>query len=168
MNQVHVHLFITHLPIFGSLLGTLVLIHALWAKSNTTKIAAYNIFILSALGAGVAYFTGEGAEEAVEHLAGVIRRTIHEHEEFAFIALISMIVLGLASIMGIFLTVKKSSRIRSVALIILLLSLISFGLAIRTGYLGGKIRHTETEAIPSAQEQGGEQEHQDQVHEEEH
>lgn len=159
MNQVHVHLFITHLPIFGSILGALVLIHALWTKSNPTKIAAYNIFILSAFGAGIAYLTGEGAEEAVEHIEGIMRKTIHTHEDFAFIALISLIILGVASVAAIILTLKKSSLTRRAAFIILLLSLISFGLVARTGYLGGQIRHVEANSPAVSQELDSEEEH---------
>ena len=59
MNQTHIHLLITHLPIFGSILGGLVLAHGLWTKSNQTKIAAYNLFIISAIGAGIASNSGK-------------------------------------------------------------------------------------------------------------
>lgn len=143
MDQAHIHLLITHLPIFGSILGAFVLIHALWTKSNQTTIAAYNVFIISAIGAGIAYLTGEGAEEAVENIQGVAESTIEAHEEFALFALIALIVLGVGSIIGLFLTIKKSPLTRTVAFILLFVSLISFGLVARTGYLGGQIRHTE-------------------------
>ena len=76
MNQTHIHLLITHLPIFGSILGGLVLAHGLWTKSNQTKIAAYNIFIISAIGAGIAYLTGEAAEETVENIQGIAKDMI--------------------------------------------------------------------------------------------
>ena len=72
MNQTHLHLLITHLPIFGSILGGLVLAHGIWTKSNQTKIAAYNVLIISSIGAVVAYLTGEGAEETVEKIPGVM------------------------------------------------------------------------------------------------
>jgi uncharacterized membrane protein len=143
MNQTHIHLLITHLPIFGSILGGLVLAHGIWTKSNQTKIAAYNLFIISAIGAGIAYLTGEGAEETVENIQGVIEATIKTHEEFALFALISLIILGITSIIGLFLTMRKSSLTRTAAIIILFISLLSFGLVARTGYLGGQIRHTE-------------------------
>ncbi len=143
MNQIHIHLLITHLPIFGSILGGLVLAHGLWTDSNQTKIAAYNLFIISAIGAGIAYLTGEAAEESVEKLQGVIEATIKTHEEFSIFALVSLIILGVASILGLFLTLRKSSLTRTLAIIILFISLISFGLVARTGYLGGQIRHTE-------------------------
>jgi uncharacterized membrane protein len=143
MDQTHIHLLITHLPIFGSILGALVLAHGLWTKSNQTKMAAYNLFIISAIGSGIAYLTGERAEERVENIQGVVEATIKQHEEFALFALISLIILGVASIIGLFLTLRKSKLITTTAFVILAISLISFGLVARTGYLGGQIRHTE-------------------------
>lgn len=143
MNQTHIHLLITHLPIFGSILGAVVLAYGLWAKSNDTKIAAYFVFILSAIGAVTAYLTGENAEETVENIKGVVEATIKTHEEFALFALVSLIILGVASILGLYFTIKKSPLTRTTAFVILFLSLISFGLVARTGYLGGQIRHTE-------------------------
>ena len=146
MNQAHVHLLITHLPIFGSILGAIVLIHGLWTKSNQTKIAAYNIFIISSIGAGIAYLTGEAAEETVERIQGVSKNMIDQHQDFAAFALISLIVLGVIALLGLFLTLRKSSFIKPIALVILFVSLISFVLVARTGYLGGQIRHTEVNA----------------------
>lgn len=143
MNQTHIHLLITHLPIFGSILGALVLLHGIGTKSNQTIIAAYYIFVLSAIGAGIAYFTGEAAEETVENLQGVLESTIKTHEEFALYALISLIILGVSSILGLFLTFTNSTFIKTTAFIILFISFVSFGLVARTGYLGGQIRHTE-------------------------
>ena len=143
MNQAHIHLLITHLPIFGSILGGLVLVHGIWTKSNHTKVAAYNLFILSAIGAGIAYLTGEGAEEAVENIQGIAEATIEKHEDFALFALISLIILGIASLLGLLVTYSKSIMTRTVAFVVLFIALVSFALVARTGYLGGQIRHTE-------------------------
>lgn len=76
INQTHLHLLITHLPIFGSLFGGLVLAYGLWTKSDQTKTAAYFLFIISSIGAGIAYLTGEAAEETVENIPGVVESTI--------------------------------------------------------------------------------------------
>ena len=143
MNQTHIHLLITHLPIFGSMLGGIVLAHGLWTKSNQTIIAAYYVLIISSLGAGIAYLTGEGAEESVEHLQGVAKANIEQHKDFAVFALIALIILGLASVLGLFISLQKMQLTRTTAFVILLISIISFGLVARTGYLGGQIRHTE-------------------------
>lgn len=143
MSQIHLHLLITHLPIFGSLLGTLVLVYGLWSKSTQTKQAAYLMFIISAIGAAIAYLTGEGAEEATENIQGVSESIIKLHENAAMYALISLIILGLVSVFALAETKFKNSLMRFTATLTLVLSLISFGLVARTGWLGGQIRHTE-------------------------
>ena len=143
MNQTHIHLLITHLPIFGSMLGGIVLAFGLWKKSDDTKMAAYLIFIISAIGAGIAYLTGEATEHTVRPIQGVLKETIETHEESAMYALISLIILGLLSLIAWFITITKSPLTRTIAFVILFISIISFGLVARTGYLGGQIRHTE-------------------------
>ena len=143
MNQTYLHLLFGHLPIFGSILGGLVLAHALWTKSNQTKIAAYYLLIISSIGAGVSYLTGEGAEETIENLQVVSKSIIERHEDFALYALIGLIILGLSALIGLFVTLYKHSLTRAIAIFTLILCFISFGLVARTGYLGGQIRHAE-------------------------
>jgi len=143
MSQVHLHLLITHLPVFGSILGAIVLGYGLWTKSLQTKNAAYLLFIISAIGALIAYLTGEGAEDAVEKIQGVSKNMIDQHEDTAVFALVSLIILGAMSVIAIVIKRYKPSLVNAMSFIILILSLISFGLIARTGYLGGKIRHTE-------------------------
>ncbi|RFZ85206.1 hypothetical protein DYU05_06285 [Mucilaginibacter terrenus] len=145
MYETHIHLLITHLPIIGAALGALVLIHGIWKKSDTTLIAAYNLLIISAIGAGIAYATGEGAEETVEHLQGISKNVIEEHAESAIISLALLIATGGIAVVGLFVIWKSSFLIRPVALIVLFIALVGFGFIVRTGYLGGQIRHTEIE-----------------------
>lgn len=155
MNQTHIHLLITHLPIIGSALGAFVLIHGIWRKSNSTLIAAYNILILSAIGACIAYLTGESAEETVEQIRGISENLIEEHAESALTSLIALIITGLVAIVGLFLTLGRSSMARLIALLTLAAALVGFALIGRTGYLGGQIRHTEirsTTSSPAKQE----------------
>lgn len=156
MDQAHIHLLITHLPIFGSILGGLVLAHGIWTKSDQTKIAAYNVLIISSVGAAIAYLTGEGAEEAVEDIQGIAKNMIDQHEDFAMFALVGLIAVGVVSIVGLYFTIKKSSLSSMIATLTLVVSLISFGLVARTGYLGGQIRHTEI-GIASPSQGSGEE-----------
>jgi uncharacterized membrane protein len=160
MNEAHLHLLTNHLPIIGSILGGLVLFHGLWTKNNQTKIAAYYVIIISAIGAGVTYLTGEGAEEAVEHLQGISKKVIHEHEEFAEVSIIAIIISGVAALIGVYLAFKNSRHSRNIAWATLFISIISFGLMARTGYLGGLIRHGEINST-TVQEAGGENEDKD-------
>ena len=157
MDTAHIHLLVNHLPVIGSFLGALVLAHGLYAKSDATKIAAYNVLMLSSIGAAIAYFTGEGAEEAVEGISGVLESRIEAHEEFAMIALVTLSILGVAALVANYLTLRKPKLTTKTAIVMLLLAFTSFGVAAWTGYLGGQIRHTELNAdgvAPLGGEQG--------------
>ncbi len=143
MSQAHIHLIVTHLPIFGSLLGTLVLIYGLFTNSIQTKIASFLLFIISAIGAGIAYLTGEGAEEAVENIQGISENIIEQHEDFAMFALVSLIILGVSSLLAIIVANKNNILSKSTTMATLVIAIVSFALVARTGYLGGQIRHTE-------------------------
>jgi uncharacterized membrane protein len=111
---------------------------------------------MSAIGTGIAYLTGEGAEEAVEELPGVVENLIKQHEEFAMFALVGLIVLGVSSLFALYVTIKNSVQVKTVALVTLFISIVSFGLVARTGYLGGQIRHTEISST-AVQNNGGQE-----------
>lgn len=143
MDLAHLHLLINHLPIFGSIIGALVMIQAISTKSESTNRAALGVYIISAVGAVIAYLTGEPAADKVEGLQGISKAAIEAHEEFAEIALIGMIILGVCSIGGFILIIRKSPYVKQASIAILVVSLISFGLVARTGYMGGEIRHSD-------------------------
>ena len=80
ITLTYIHLLINHLPIIGSLLGGLVLANGMGTKSFQTNIAAYYILVLSAIGAVVAYFTGESAEKSIRATVGRVQdNLIHNH-----------------------------------------------------------------------------------------
>ena len=106
MNLTHLHLLINHLPIIGSILGGLVLAFAIWEKSNRTKVAAYGVLIISSVGALIAYLTGEAAEESVKNIPGVLKDSIDKHADAAVISLIVLMILGISSVVGIYLIFK--------------------------------------------------------------
>jgi uncharacterized membrane protein len=143
MNQTHLHLVVNHVSVIGSILGLLVLLYAMNRKSDETKNAAYYIFVISALGAILTYITGEAAEETVETIPGISKSLIESHEESAKFALISMIILGAASVIALWLTFKKSALSKHFSYVLFFLAVISFGITAYVANLGGKIRHTE-------------------------
>lgn len=148
MELTHLHLMMTHLPISGTIIGAIILIYGRYTGSYHTKMAAYIILLLAVVGCIIAFSTGEAAEETAEHLPGVAKSLIEEHEEFAKITLPVSIALGLSALMGLYLTRIRSRFAKVTSLIVLILSLICFGLASWTGYLGGRIRHTEISSMP--------------------
>jgi uncharacterized membrane protein len=143
MDFTHLHLLITHLPIYGSMLGILVLVYGMIKKSTHTRMAAYLVLLIAAMGGLIAFTTGEAAEETVENIAGIDTNMIEEHEAFAKLTLAAIIALAVASIAGLLLTWKYPKSVNGVSAVVLIVSIIAFGMASWTGYLGGQVRHTE-------------------------
>lgn len=143
MDFTHLHLIITHLPIFGILLGILVLIYGLYTNSSQTLYASYLVFSVACLGGLIAYVTGEYAEETVEHISEISKSMVESHEESAELSVIGFGILWVISFLVLFFNNKLMAFNRKIAIVILILSIICFALAARTGYLGGQIRHTE-------------------------
>lgn len=143
MDATHVHLIITHLPIYGSILGTLVLIIGKINRSKETRMAAYIVLLISSAGGFIAYSTGEPAEHTVEKISGINKELIEEHEEFAESALVALIALAITSAGGLILDRKNGRFAKIVSILTLVVALVTAGMVSWTGYLGGKIRHSE-------------------------
>lgn len=152
MNQVHLHLLLNHVAILGSLFGLLLLAAGLIRKSEHLIQAALVTLVLSALATIPVFLTGEPAEEAVEHLAGVAESAIEEHEELAEIAIWAMQALGLLSLITFWFRATKRPMASMLTTLTLIASLFAFGIMAKVGLEGGKIRHTElsSSAAPSA------------------
>jgi hypothetical protein len=134
-------------PILGSAFGLLLLLITLFLRTPSQQLrkAAYLLLCVSALGAFVANFSGEGAEEAVEHLAGVSHDPIEAHEDAAPYAVGLSALAGVLALAGMGLSVFKPAWNGRIALAVTLAALFAFASSARVGWLGGKIRHTELE-----------------------
>lgn len=146
MNGAHWHLALNHLPIIIPMVGLLVMIGGLLFRSETVKMVAYSIFILGALTAVVASYTGEGAEEVVEALAGVDERFMNIHEEAAEMFAILLYVLGGIALVGLWTSWKRKSYSNYIAFVAIALAVVGLFYAMETGTTGGEIRHSEIRA----------------------
>lgn len=144
------HLMLNHFPIIGTILGTGVMVYGYFTRSEATQRAALLTWFLMALAAIPVFLTGEPAEESVEGLAGVSEALIEQHEAAAELALWFMEALGVLSLAAFFLQTNK----KILTGLAFVLSLVTFGLMARTGYLGGQIRHTEIRSGATGQATG--------------
>lgn len=143
MDLTHLHLITNHIPVMGLMFGILLLFFGMFRKSLELQFAAYMMFIISAFGAIVAYFTGGAAIESVEYIYDVSEQAIHSHGDAARITFICILILAILSLIALLFISKNPSRASGIAQIILLAAAISLGITAYTTYLGGKIRHTE-------------------------
>ena len=143
MNDAHLHMVVNHFPIIGTILAIGILIAGLFTKNNGIKNTSYFLFILAAIFGALSMGTGEGAEELVKDLPDVGWKIIHEHEEIAEKLALLLYVLGLLSVVALYLNFKKNAKEKMVAFIILGIALVSLVVVQKVGTSGGEIRHTE-------------------------
>jgi len=143
MNYPYIHLVLNHIPIVTNLIGILLLLSAIVRKNDEWKKAAVGIFVLSALISIPTYLTGEPSEDAVEHLPGVSKDDIHEHEEAAEWAFVAILALGALSLFGSFLFWRQGKYPAWFIPALLVLGLVVGSIMARTANLGAKIRHPE-------------------------
>lgn len=154
MNWAHMHLLLNHVPVLGTLFGLALLLYAVVRRNDGHKRVALGVFTLVALLALPTYFSGEPAEEVVEHRAGVSEPAIESHEDAALGALAGVEVLGLVALVGLFLSRGGRALPANAARAVVLVAILTAGLMARTANLGGQIRHAEIRA--DAQPQPGE------------
>lgn len=156
-DAAHLHLMINHFPIIGTLIGGLLMAYALLRRDESLQRVVLVMWLSLAAMTPLVMKTGEEAEERVEKMAGMSGNMIHEHEESAELSLWLMIGLGIASLVTLVLG-KMKYKGNSFAISAFVLSLIVIGSMIRTGYLGGQIRHTEIPDVNTSVNSGSEEE----------
>ena len=151
MNSVEMHLALTHVPVILSLVGLVILIVAILKRNRTLTKTSYIIILIAGVAALPVFFSGEGAEEAVEHLPGISEAIIERHEEVAKLAMIAIAATGALSLAALFfLRWVVASHILKAT--VLLLAVTSGGLMAQTAHLGGQIRHSEIRSTVVAQD----------------
>ncbi len=143
MNQAHSHLVVNHLPIIFPMVGLIVLVGGFIFRSAVIKRVAYFIFILGAVATLPTMLTGEGAEEVAEHIAGVSERFIHEHEEKAELFAMLSYIVGVLSLIALWLNWKQNKLASLFSYGVLIVALGALFMGKQTGTSGGEIRHTE-------------------------
>ncbi len=161
MNSTYFHLLLNHFPIIGTLIGSGLLAWGILKDQQNLKSTAAVIFSSMAIIAIPVYLTGEPAEESVENLPGVAESMINLHKDAATLAIWLMEATGVAALIALFLSFQKRA-VAKTAYLAAFVSLICFVAMARTGYYGGKIRHTEISSAAAAtgneqnnNEQGG-------------
>tara|TARA_B100000809_G_scaffold155795_1_gene153110 strand:+ start:746 stop:1252 length:507 start_codon:yes stop_codon:yes gene_type:complete len=146
MNAAHLHLLINHLPIIGSFIGFLLIFYsAIIIKNRSNLKAGLVILSLSCISILPVYFSGESAEDIVEHLNVVKHDTIEEHEEIAELGLYVSLFVCLLSSATFFAINRNNKQANNLTYITLFMAVLLTVLFVLIGHTGGEIRHTEIE-----------------------
>lgn len=144
MNSAAVHLALNTFPLVLNVAAIVVFVLAMIWKSHAVIRAALALALLSGLIAIPVYLSGEEAEHLVEDLEGVNAIAIHPHEEAAEWAYYVLLAQGVVALVALILF--RARDVAGWALVVaLLVTLIATAAGFRAAYMGGKIRHPETE-----------------------
>lgn len=143
MNGAQAHLLLNHLPVLGTAFAAALLAAGLARRSDELQKAGLWATLLAGLSALPAYFTGEGAEHALEALALAGDAVIHPHEEAAELALACALLLGAAAGAALALHRFRGRPLAASSPWVLGIALAALALMARTAHLGGLIRHSE-------------------------
>src|ERR1022692_4692214 len=150
MDLTHIHLLLNHFPTIGMIIGGGLFLLALIMKSDDLKLASLVVLLGIALLAIPTYMSGNGAQDAIKSLPGVSKSLIAAHEGAALLAIAFMEVLGAFAWLGLW-QFRRLTYIPNWNLtVILLLTLVTFGLMTRASNIGGEIRHAEIRAAEGA------------------
>ena len=143
MNGAHFHLIFCHIPIIGAVFTIILILFGIYMKSKDLKIVSLWFSVIVGLFAVLAYVTGDSAAEIAKKINGITDSIIEPHEQWALYYFIFLIVIGVISLIALYLSRTSSEMLHKFVIIILVLTILSSVIAFETAYTGAKIRHTE-------------------------
>ncbi len=143
MNLAHLHLLLNHFPIIGTIVGVGLFLISLVGKNQDLRRAGLIVLACMALLSLPTFFSGVGAEGAIQDSPGVSADLINRHEGAAILALFFMEITGALALVGLWQSHKFSRPAPWNVVAVLVLSLITVGLMARVGTTGGDVRHPE-------------------------
>jgi hypothetical protein len=143
MNWAHVHLLLNHLPVIGTFIALALLVLGIVARNQSVARTSLGISLCMGLAAIAVYFTGEPAEEAVEHLSTISKSAIETHEAAALAATLTLVAMGLLAGHALLRSRRGQVLARPYLFALLIANAVPAGLSAWTANLGGKIHHEE-------------------------
>ena len=157
ITPVHLHLLINHLPVVGSIASVLLLLYALLRNTAELKRTALLAFIITAISAYAADYTGSGASRVARHIPQIERAQIHDHAEAGDTAMDVSIVTGVIALLGLILASRKPGGEQTIGEYVrhhkeppawtlwatLIVGLVGIYFVSLAAYEGGLIRHPE-------------------------
>lgn len=134
-------MLVNHFPIIGGLLATIVLGYGLVQRNNAVIRLGFGLFVVMSIATAITNQTGEKAEHYLKSINALNEPLLHDHEEAADLANIGMYLTGLLSLLA--LVWQRAREMRWLPVLILVASLVTFGLMANVGRLGGLIMHKE-------------------------
>lgn len=143
MNNAHLHLIFTHLPIVGLGFAIMVNLYALLKKNIELRKLSLWFYVIIGIFAALAYSTGDGAEKIMETYPGIGEDIIEPHENVALFFFLGLMIVAGVALIGLYVTKTKERMLKKFNLYLFIAAVLISILAVKTGITGGAIRHSE-------------------------
>jgi len=143
MYATYLHLMLTHFPIVRIIIAMGILIYGIVIKNDSIKKVALTIFIISGIFTIPIYFTGEWSKLIIEKIPGISDDFIKSHEAIAIKTTFLTSVLSVLSVIDLMAIKRKSVYSKTLLVITLLFSIVTFVYFSKAANFGGEIRHSE-------------------------
>jgi hypothetical protein len=142
-NAPHWHILLNHLPSIGAVFGLVLLLAALYLKSEDLRRTSLLTFVLMSLLAIPTYITGAATKWAIQGNEGISLDVIAVHQDSALLALTFLGITGCFAWLGLWQTRRNSNPPGWNNWIVLAFAILAVGFIVKTGSLGGDINHPE-------------------------
>lgn len=144
MDATKLHLLFNYLPLIGTAIGPIVLVHGARKSNVKAQMTGFGILVLTAIATLVVFGTGEAAGKGTDLLVGQVWTNIQEHRRAALPAFAMVEATGIFALFGAINLMRKKALTMWLVVIIVLLSIASIGFTARTAYFGRSIHRVET------------------------
>ena len=146
MNPAHIHLLLNHIPVIGFGIGLALFVVAFLLKQSDLHRVCLVIFFLAAAVTIATYVSGSDARQKLKEQPDISDPLMAAHEDAALIAFVFMEITGFLSWISLWIWDRPARFARWNTGVILISAALTFVLMARASYMGGAIRHPETEA----------------------
>jgi hypothetical protein len=136
--------------LIGSIIGFGLFLISLFGKNDDLRRASLIVFAAIALVAIPAFASGKGAQLMLQGKPGISDAFVQRHEGAAMLALWFLEATGALALAGLWQFHRRRRMARWNVPAVLVFSLLSAGLMVRTGNTGGEISHAEARASQDA------------------
>ena len=143
LNLAHWHLLLNHFPIIGTLVGLGLFLSSFIGENQDLRRASFIVFAgMGFLSIGT-FLTGFGAAAIVMDKPGISNPAILRHEGSAMLSIWFIEITGALAAVGLWQYYRLKRPAHWTVTAILVASIVTMGLAARTGNTGGDIAHHE-------------------------
>ena len=146
MNYSHVHIVLNHFPTLGTVFGLAAFAYSVWKKDQEVQNLSFVIFLAMAMVAIPTAITGGAADLAIQERPGVNLAMIELHRDAAVTAFCVLMLTGTFAWLALWQYRRWRTPAQWTVWTVAVLAVITTGLMMRTGTLGGEISHPEIRA----------------------